>query len=69
MLRGTAAKPFAPQIISASRQSFVDGMHTAVLIALVVLLIAAAIVIRFLPARARDEEDVPAAAVVAPVPV
>ena len=43
----------------ASRQSFVDGMHTAVLIAMAVLLLAAAIVLRFLPARATDEEPHP----------
>jgi Na+/melibiose symporter-like transporter len=53
------AKPFAPQIVEAAHQSFVDGMHTAVLMAMAVLLIAAAIVARFLPARATDEEPPP----------
>jgi len=67
--KNDAAKPFARQIIAASRQSYVDGMHTAVVIALVVLLVAAAIVVRFLPARARDEDDVPAVAVAATVAV
>jgi len=33
-----------------------------------VLLVAAAIVVRFLPARARDEDDAPAVAVAATVP-
>ncbi len=59
----TSARPFAPQIIDASRQSFVDGMHTAVVIAMFVLLLAAAIVIRWLPARARDDDDAPVVAV------
>jgi EmrB/QacA subfamily drug resistance transporter len=54
-----AGQPFAAQIIDASRRSFVDGMHTAVLIAMGVLLVAAAIVLRFLPARATDEEAQP----------
>jgi EmrB/QacA subfamily drug resistance transporter len=52
-------RPFAAQIIDASRRSFVDGMHTAVLLAMGVLLIAAAIVFRYLPARATDEEPQP----------
>jgi Na+/melibiose symporter-like transporter len=51
-----AGQPFASQIIDASRRSFVDGMHTAVLLAMVVLLVAAAIVVRFLPARATEGE-------------
>jgi hypothetical protein len=67
-----AGQPFAAQIIDASRRSFVDGMHTAVLIAMGVLLVAAAIVLRFLPARATDEEAQPfdvAAVGVGPVDV
>jgi EmrB/QacA subfamily drug resistance transporter len=54
-----SGQPFAAQIIDASRRSFVDGMHTAVLLAMAVLLLAAAIVYRFLPARATDEEPHP----------
>jgi EmrB/QacA subfamily drug resistance transporter len=52
-------QPFAAQIIDASRRSFVDGMHTAVVIAMVVLLIAAGIVYRYLPARAASDEPHP----------
>jgi EmrB/QacA subfamily drug resistance transporter len=48
-------QPFARPIIGAARQSFVDGMHVAVVIAMLVLLLAATIVLRFLPARALDE--------------
>jgi EmrB/QacA subfamily drug resistance transporter len=62
-----AGQPFATQIVDASRRSFVDGMHTAVLIAMAVLLVAAAIVLRYLPARAMDEEAQPLAAVPAGV--
>jgi hypothetical protein len=54
-----AGRPFGVQIVEASRRSFVDGMHTAVLLAMAVLLVAAAIVFRFLPARATDEEPQP----------
>jgi hypothetical protein len=54
-----AGRPFAAQIVDASRHSFVDGMHTAVLLAMAVLLVAAGIVLRFLPARATDEEPLP----------
>jgi hypothetical protein len=50
------AKPFAAQIINAARESFVLGFHFAAGIAFVVLLIAAGIVLRFLPARAHDHE-------------
>jgi len=50
------AKPFAPQLIDAARESFVSGLHFAAVLAIVVLLIAAGLVARFLPARATDEE-------------
>ena len=50
------AQPFAGQIVSDARTSFVLGMHTAALVAMGVLLVAAAIVFRWLPHRARDEE-------------
>jgi Na+/melibiose symporter-like transporter len=50
------ARPFAAQILDSAHRSFVHGMHTAVVVAMCVLLVAAAIVARFLPARARDEE-------------
>jgi MFS family permease len=50
------AKPFAPQLVDAARQSFVSGLHFAAVLAILVLLIAAGLVYRFLPARASDEE-------------
>jgi hypothetical protein len=51
------AKPFAADIVNAAHKSFVLGLHTAVLVSMVVLLIAAAIVAKFLPHRAREEDD------------
>jgi hypothetical protein len=53
-----AAQAQASQIIGGAKESFVHGMHTAVVVAMVVLMIAAAIVARFLPHRAPDEEFV-----------
>jgi hypothetical protein len=53
------AKPFAPQIVDAARESFVSGLHFAAVLAIFVLLVAAALVARFLPARATDEEPAP----------
>ncbi|MEY2432500.1 MAG: hypothetical protein QOC92_2225 [Acidimicrobiaceae bacterium] len=50
------AKPFAPQLVEAARESFVSGLHFAAVLAILVLLIAAGLVARFLPARATDEE-------------
>jgi hypothetical protein len=58
---------FADQIIGAARISFVDAMHTAMLLAMCMLLVAAAIVAKFLPARARDDDLGPAAVEAAPV--
>jgi EmrB/QacA subfamily drug resistance transporter len=55
------AQQFANEVIGAARVSFVDAMHTAMILAMCMLLLAAAIVARFLPARARDEEPIPAA--------
>ena len=49
------ARPFAGEIVDAARRSFVLGLHTAVIVAMVVLLGAAALVAKFLPHRARDE--------------
>ena len=54
------AKPFAPQIMDAAKQSYVAGFHTASIVAAAVLLVGLAIVIKFLPARHREE--VPAGA-------
>jgi DHA2 family multidrug resistance protein-like MFS transporter len=67
------AKPFAPQLVAAARESFVSGLHFAAWIAIVVLLIAAGLVARFLPARATHEEHpldaVPVGVGVGPVDV
>jgi Na+/melibiose symporter-like transporter len=52
-----AAQQHAGEIVSGAKQSFVHGMHAAVVVAMVVLLIAAAIVARFLPHRAREEDS------------
>jgi len=41
-------------LIDISKQQFVDGMATALVVAIVVVLVAAVIVFAFLPARARD---------------
>jgi EmrB/QacA subfamily drug resistance transporter len=58
--------PYKEQIISAAHQSFIGGMHLASLVAAIIVLIAAAGVLRWLPARAIDlDEDGP---VFAPVP-
>jgi Na+/melibiose symporter-like transporter len=53
------AKPFAPQLVQAARESFVSGLHFAAVLAIVMLLIAAGLVFRFLPARATEEEAPP----------
>jgi EmrB/QacA subfamily drug resistance transporter len=46
----------APGIVDAARSSFVDGFHVAALIAAVLMLGASLMVLRFLPARAINEE-------------
>jgi hypothetical protein len=46
----------APGLVDAAKSSFVDGFHLAALIAAVLVFIAAIGVLRFLPARATDEE-------------
>ena len=53
------AQPLAPQIVDTAKDSFVSAIHFAVVIAMVVLLVAAAIVARFLPAREMDAEPAP----------
>jgi MFS family permease len=57
------AAPLADQIVPAANSSFLTGMHSAVLTAAVVMVVAAAGVWRWLPARAADHVDV-----AAPVP-
>jgi len=49
------AKPFAPQIMDAAKESYVAGFHTASLVAAGVLLVGMIVVLKFLPARHRDE--------------
>jgi len=53
---GLAANPvnraFAPQILEVSKQSFVEGLHTAVIIGAAIIIIGAIAVLRWLPARA-----------------
>jgi predicted MFS family arabinose efflux permease len=60
-----AAQPFSSQIIAAAKNSYVSGFHLAVVVAAVVILIAAAGVMIWLPARATDAEPAPAEAPVA----
>jgi len=50
----------ADQIVGAAGESFVDGLHLVAVVAAFVILLGAAAVARWLPARARDE-DAPAA--------
>ena len=55
-----AGAPFRAQIIAAAHQSFIGGLHLASVVAAIIVLIAAAGVLRWLPARAVDEgEDGP----------
>jgi EmrB/QacA subfamily drug resistance transporter len=56
-----AAAPYAKQIVEAAKTSFIGGMHVAVTVAAVVILIAAAGVLKWLPARATDEMVFPPA--------
>jgi EmrB/QacA subfamily drug resistance transporter len=57
-----AAKPFAPQIISAAKEAFVGGLHVVGLVAAAITLLAAIGVALFLPARARDGSSEPTVA-------
>jgi EmrB/QacA subfamily drug resistance transporter len=56
-----ASRPYAAQILSAARASFVSGLHLAVVVAAAVIALAAVGVITWLPARARDDEPTGAA--------
>jgi hypothetical protein len=49
-----AAQGIKAQIIAVSRDGFVSGMHTALLLAAVIVLLGAAAVYRWLPARIAD---------------
>ncbi len=57
--RAPAAHPYAAQIVDASKQAFVSGMHTAVIAATGIIVLGAIMVLRFLPARALDDERSP----------
>ncbi len=48
-----AARPFGHQLVDAAKHQYVTAMHTSVLVAAVLLLVAAVGVVRFLPAEAR----------------
>jgi hypothetical protein len=52
-----AAKPFASRIVDAAHQSFVTGMHAAVLVAAFIAFIGGIGVLIWLPARARTHPD------------
>ena len=52
-----AGRPFATQIADASKDAFVHGLHTSVLLAAGVILVAAVGVLLWLPARHRDEAE------------
>ncbi|HMK11444.1 MAG TPA: MFS transporter [Acidimicrobiales bacterium] len=68
--RSPAAQPFRGQIVSAANESFVSGLHVIGLLAAVITLFAAVGVAIFLPARARDEIEVPSnASELEPLPV
>ena len=47
----------AQSLINVAKGQFVDGMHTALMVGVVVILAAAAIVFAFLPARAQDPRE------------
>jgi EmrB/QacA subfamily drug resistance transporter len=52
-----AAAPHASRIVAAARSSYVGGMHSAIAVASVVLLVAAIGVLVWLPARASEAVD------------
>ena len=54
--RDPSAAPYANRIVTAAHTSFVSGMHMAATVAAIVIVIAAAGVLAWLPARARDDE-------------
>lgn len=49
-----AAQPFGRQLIDAAKHQYVTAMHTSVLVAAGILLVAAIGVVRWLPAEARE---------------
>jgi EmrB/QacA subfamily drug resistance transporter len=55
------AKPFAGRIVTAAQASFVSGFHLAAVVAAGVITVAAVAVVIWLPGRATQEEEPPAA--------
>jgi EmrB/QacA subfamily drug resistance transporter len=53
---GSLPEPLRTAVVAASRGEFVSAFHTALIVATVVLLVAAAVVFALLPARAIAEE-------------
>jgi EmrB/QacA subfamily drug resistance transporter len=51
------ARPYATRIVDAAQQSFMNGMHAAVLVAAAIAVIGAIGVLIWLPARARTHPD------------
>jgi hypothetical protein len=51
------ARPFSGLIIAAAKESFVGGLHVIGAVAAGITLLAAIGVARFLPARARNEDE------------
>jgi EmrB/QacA subfamily drug resistance transporter len=50
---------FAPQLVNAAQQSFVSGLHVAVVVGAAVVVVGALAALRWLPARAIDAPAVP----------
>jgi Na+/melibiose symporter-like transporter len=55
-----AVQPYAPEIVDAAKESFVEGLHIVGFVAAAIVFIAAVGVALFLPARARPDEPVTA---------
>ncbi len=68
-----AGARYRTQIISAAHQSFIGGLHLASIVAALIVMVAVAGVVIWLPARAIDQDEVPPAGgrgdVPAPEPV
>ncbi len=56
-----AGARYRAEIISAAHQSFVGGLHLASIVAALIVMVAVAGVVIWLPARATDEDEAPPA--------
>ena len=56
--KSPSVRPYGPRVIDAAQHSFVSGMHLAAVLAAIIILTAAAGVLRWLPARAHPESEV-----------